>query len=187
MTLTAFTHVTIDGFFAGPKGEIDWFHSIQKSPDFEAYTREQSQSRNTLFMGRTTYEMMESYWPTPAALKADPEMADVMDNSPKVVFSKKLKSLEEGPNWKNLRLVHEIERDEIARLKKQGDITILGSGSIVQQLTKLGLIDEYHLVCVPVVLGEGKPLFEGVPKTELKLHEARPFRNGVVVMEYRPA
>jgi dihydrofolate reductase len=138
-------------------------------------------------MGRTTYEMMKSYWPTPEAIKSDPKMAKVMDHSPKVVFSKSLKKVEEGPNWKNIRLVHDIDRKQILKMKEKDDFTILGSGSIVQQFANLGLIDTYQLLVVPIVLGQGKPLFKDVKQTDLKLVEEKSFRNGVVAVRYASA
>ncbi len=137
--------------------------------------------------GHTTYEMMKSYWPTPDAIKNDPGMAEVVNNNPKIVFSKTLESAEEGPNWKNIRILNEMRPEEILKLKEKEDITIIGSGTIVQQLANLDLIDEYGLVVVPVILGAGKPLFKDVKKTKLKLLEARAFKNGVVVLKYRPA
>ena len=80
----------------------------------------------------------------------------------------------------------EIKLEEILKLKEEAgeDFTILGSGSIVQQFADFGLIDEYQLVVVPVVLGAGKPLFKDVKKMNLKLLEARPFNNGVVLLRY---
>jgi dihydrofolate reductase len=97
--------------------------------------------------------------------------------------------VEEGPNWKNIKLFHEIKPEEIIRLKEQQgkDFTILGSGTIVQQFANLGLIDEYHLVVVPIILGTGKLLFKDVKKTNLKLLGAREFKNGIVLLKYRPA
>ena len=184
-SISAFVHVTVDGFFAGPKGEIDWFKSIEKDDDFEAYTHENAKSGSTLVFGRTTYDMMKSYWPTPDAIQADPDMARIMDESPKIVFSKTLKSVEEGPNWKNIKLLHDIDRDEMLKLKAQSDVTILGSGSIVQQFTNIGLIDEFTLVVVPLVQGAGKYLFDGVRKTSLSLAFTRGFKNGVVVHRYK--
>jgi len=183
-TIGVFIHVSVDGFFAGPNGEIDWFKAIRKDDEYDAFTHEQAASENTLLFGRTTYEMMKSFWPTPEASKADPKMAEVMRNSPKIVVSKSLESVEEGPNWKNVRLLRELDRNEIAGLKKHTDVTILGSGSIVQQLANLGLIDEYLLVVVPIVLGSGKPLFKDVRKMDLRLEDARSFGNGVVVHRY---
>jgi dihydrofolate reductase len=188
--ISVFNHVTVDGYFAGQNGEMDWFMGIKKDKEYEAYTHEQSSSSgNTLIFGHTTYEMMKSYWPTLDAIKNDPGIARVVNNSPKIVFSKKLQNVEEGPNWKNIRLFHEIKRDEINRLKERAsqDFTILGSGSIVQQLANLGLIDEYQLVIVPVVLGVGKSLFKEVTKMNMVLLEAKTFKNGIVVIKYRPA
>jgi dihydrofolate reductase len=186
-TINVFDHITLDGFFAGPNGEIDWFKSIKKDPALDKYLQGESQGGSSLMMGRTTYEMMKSYWPTPEAIKNDPKMAKVMDHSPKIVFSKSLKKVEEGPNWKNIKLVHEIDRKQILKMKEKDDFTILGSGSIVQQLANLGLIDMYQLLIVPIVLGQGKPLFKDVKQTDLKVVEAKSFRNGVVAVRYTPA
>ena len=188
--ISVFNHVTIDGFFAGPHGEIDWFKVIKKDDEWEKYTHEQSaRSGNTLIFGHTTYEMMKGYWPTPDAIRNDPDMARVVNNSPKMVFSKTLQNVEEEPNWKNIKLFHEIKPEEIIKLKKQDseDFTILGSGSIVQQFANLDLIDEYQLVVVPVVLGVGKSLFKDVKSMNLKLLEAKTFKNGIVLLKYSPA
>ena len=185
--LTAFVHVTVDGFFAGPRGEIDWFKSIEKSEDYDAYTHEQAGSGGSLVFGRTTYEMMKSYWPTPEAIKTDPDMAKAVDHSPKIVFTKTLKDAPEEPNWKNVTIVHEIDPKDVQKRKAKENLTILGSGSIVQQLSNLGLVDEYTLVVVPVVLGAGKHLFDGVKQRDLKLLESRAFKNGLTILRYRPA
>ncbi|HMB45178.1 MAG TPA: dihydrofolate reductase family protein, partial [Candidatus Methanoperedens sp.] len=121
--------------------------------------------------------------------KNDPGMAGVVNNSLKIVFSKTLRNVEEVPNWKNIRLFHEIKREEIIKLKEQEgeDFTILGSGTIVQQFANLGLIDEYQFVIVPVILGAGKSIFKDVKKMNLKLLEAKTFKNGIVLLKYRSA
>jgi len=183
--ISVFNHVTIDGFFAGPKGEIDWFQAVHDD-EWNRYAQEHADlSRNTLMFGHTTYSMMKSWWPTPTAMQMDPHMAEVMNNSPKIVFSKRLKSAKGEPNWKNIRVFHHIYLDEIRTLKRKENITILGSGTIVQQLGNLRLIDEYSLVVVPIILGRGKPLFKGVDRTNLKLVEERVFRNGIVLLRYQ--
>ncbi len=184
--ITVFDHVTVDGFFAGPNDEIDWFKVIKKDDEWEKYTHAQAKSGSTLMFGHTTYEMMKSYWPTQDAIKNDPDMAKVVNNSPKIVFSKTLKSVEEGPNWKNIRILTEIRPEEILKLKQKEDIMIMGSGTIVQQLANFGLIDEYNLVVVPIILSVGKPLFKDVKKMNLKLLEARAFKNGIVLLRYQP-
>ena len=187
--LNVFIHVSVDGFFAGPHGEIDWFKSIEKDAEYDSFIHERSTSGGALLFGRTTYEMMKSYWPTPDASKNDPGMADVMRNSRKIVISKTLDKVEEEPNWRNITLLHQIKPKEIEELKEQErkDITILGSGSVVQQLTNLRLIDNYGLVVVPSILGTGKSLFKDVDKTALKLLQARPFKNGITILAYSPA
>jgi dihydrofolate reductase len=101
------------------------------------------------------------------------------------VFSRTLKDV----SWSNTKLVNGDPASEMRKLKQESGpaMTILGSGSIVSQLTQAGLIDEYALVVHPVVLGSGRTLFEGVrDKRALKLVKSRPFRNGVVVLWYEP-
>ena len=187
--LNVFIHVSVDGFFAGPHGEIDWFKSIEKDPEYDAFTHERSKSGGALLFGRTTYEMMKSYWPTPEAGKSDPDTAQVVRNSRKIVISKTLDRVEEGPTWKNITLLQQITPKEIRELKERErqDITILGSGSIVQQLANLRLIDNYGLVVVPNILGTGKYLFKDVDNTALKLLQARPFKNGITFLAYSAA
>jgi dihydrofolate reductase len=186
--ITTFVHVSVDGFFAGTHGEIDWFKAIRPDSEYEAFTHRESAGESTLIFGRTTYDMMKSWWPTPQAIQADPHMAKVVDQSPKIVFSHTLKSVEEGPNWKNIELLHDIDPAAIRKRKKEstGDFTILGSGSIVQQFLNQDLLDECTLVVVPVVLGSGKPLFKDVRKENLQLAESQSFKNGLVVLTYCP-
>ncbi len=149
---------------------------------------EQANPSATLLFGRTTYEMMAGYWPTPAAVRDNPVVAGVMNSAPKIVFSKTMKPVEDGPVWKNIRVFRGILPEEIVALKKQagGDIAILGSGNLVQQFANLGLIDEYGLMVNPVILGAGKHLFSDVRTMDLKLLAIRTFRNGRVFLRYKP-
>jgi len=181
-TINVFNHVTLDGYYAGPNGEIDWFKSMKQSADFDAYKAKQSGSGGALLFGRTTYEMMTQFWPTPAAEQLDPKMTKIMRESKKIVISKSLKKLEETPTWKNLELRHDI-----GDFDNEGDVTILGSGTIVQQLMNRGLINELQLIVVPLILGKGKSLFKDVKETNLELKDSRSFSNGVVVMTYKSA
>jgi len=186
--ITVFNYVTLDGFFAGPMGEIDWFKSIKKDDEYNKETHDQAKTGGTVLYGRKTYEMMKSYWPTPGARKNDPVMAKVVNNGEKIVFSRNLRSVEEGPNWKNVTLLNEITRENITAIKKKKgkDITIIGSGSLVRQLTELELIDEYQLLLVPVVIGMGKSFFSNVKQMDLELIEAKSYENGIVKLRYRP-
>ena len=128
---------------------------------------------------------MKSYWPTPEAKKNDPIVAEKMNSLPKVVFSRTL----EKADWSNTTVVKGDLATEVRKMKEQPgeDMVIMGSGSIVSQLTQKGLIDEYQVVVVPVVLGEGKTMFDGVKeKVPLELKKTRSFDNGRVFMRYEP-
>ena len=122
--------------------------------------------------GRITYQLMASYWPTPNAIKNDPIVAEGMNRMAKVVFSRTLDQV----SWNNTKLVKGDIPLEIRRMKKApGEgMVILGSGSIVSQLAPEGLIDEYHLVVNPVVLGKGRTMFDGIKeKLNLRLTKTR--------------
>jgi dihydrofolate reductase len=185
--LSTFTIISVDGFFAGPHGEIDWFKDNDEED--RRFSQEHADASAAFIFGRTTYELMSQFWPTPEAAKMDPVTAKALCTTPKIVFSKTMGPVEDGPVWKNVTVRRDIVRDEILRLKGEveGPITILGSGSIVRQLANLGLIDEYGLMVVPVILGAGKYLFKDVNRMNLKLVETRAFRNGKVFLKYRPA
>ena len=184
--IIVFDLATIDGFFAGPNGEIDW-HNYDD--EMGAHSIEQLKTLGTLIFGRTTYELMASYWATPDGIKSEPVVAGIMNNIPKIVFSETLKKVDDGPVWKNVTVFHEIKPEEVIKMKEQGggDIAIFGSGTIVQQFTNLGLIDEYRLIVNPLILGNGKPLFKDIKnKLNLKLLNTRVFKNGNVLLCYQP-
>ena len=183
--IVSFTIVSVDGYFAGPDGEIDWFKG--QDEEDRQFSAEASGSGGTLIFGRTTYELMAGYWPTPQARKNDPDTAEVMNSSPKIVFSRSMLPVQDGPVWRNTRIVREMKAEEIRKMKEEGDYVILGSGSIVRQLANLGLIDEFQLMVQPVVLGAGRYLFGDVRRMNLKLLESRTFKNGKVFLRYAPA
>ena len=190
--IVMFNWVSIDGFFAGPNGGIDW---ILRDPQVDQALREsgtdteqaESSGSDTMLLGNTTYTMFENSWPQmakdPNASEAMHKMADEVNRMNKVVFSR---SRKEAP-WENSRLLHGNLIEEVEALK-QGEgtsILIFGSGTIVQQLTDAGLIDEYFIAVTPVVLGKGKPLFSDVQKRNLQLKQSRQFESGNVLLRYR--
>ncbi len=180
--LSVFNLVTLDGYFAGENGDISWHHV---DAEFQELAEEASNSGNTLLFGRVTYELMASYWPTPEAIKNDPIVAQGMNTSEKIVFSRTLDKVD----WDNTRLVKGDMPAEIRKLKRQPgkDMTVLGSGSIVSQLAQAGLIDEYQILLNPVVIGKGRTMFEGVrDRIALKLTKTRTFGNGNVLLHYEP-
>lgn len=177
-----FNLITLDGFFEGPNRDINW-HNVDD--EFNEFAIEQMNTADGLIFGRVTYQLMESYWPTPAATADDPIVANKMNAIPKIVFSRTLKKAE----WNNTRLVNGEAAEEIQRLKQQprGDWFIFGSADLASSLTSLGLIDEYRVIVNPIVLGSGSPLFKGQKEPlNLKLTQSRIFRNGNVLLYYRP-
>ena len=183
--LHVFNNTTLDGYFTDRKGDLSWAHMNDDDPEYQKFVAENAKGGDTLVLGRKTYEMMASYWPTPEASKNQPDVAEGMNKLRKIVFSKTLKDL----SWNNSILVKSDPVAEIRKLK-EGDgkgMTILGSGTIISQLAPAGLIDQYQLLVNPVVLGDGRTMFDGVERPlNLKLTETRAFRNGKVLMTYAP-
>jgi dihydrofolate reductase len=182
--LISFTQVPLDGYYTGRNG-LGWAHEGQQDAEWNAFVAENAKGGGQLLFGRITYELMVSYWPTPAARENDPLVAERMNNLPKVVFSRTL----DKASWSNTRLVKGDLATEVRRLKHEpGEgMAILGSGSIVSQLAQAGLIDEYQIVVKPVALGEGRTMFEGIEqKLSLKLTKTRTFANGNVLVCYAP-
>lgn len=179
--LSSFQFITLNGFYKGPDNDISWHrHGGEES----AFAEEGAQSNSTLLFGRITYEMMASFWPTPEAQQSMPVVAEGMNKSEKIVFSRTLKTA----TWNNTRIVKDNIEAEVKRLKESGkSMTILGSGSILTQLANSGLIDEYQVMIDPVALGSGTPLFKGLQhQLDLQLINSRVFKSGVVLLSYLP-
>ena len=175
--------LTVDGFFAGPNGEIDW-HNVDA--EFNEFAIANLDTIDTLMFGRITYELMAGYWPSPDALKDDPNVAARMNNLKKLVFSKTPELME----WNNSSFLSEIDADAIKQMKNAPgkDIDIFGSGQIVTALARLGLIDEYRFFMNPVILGDGRTLFTGLgQRQKLKLIGTQQFASGNVLCRYEPA
>src|SRR5712692_5792865 len=178
--------VTLDGFFEGPYRELDW-HVVDE--EFNEYANDLLSKVDGILFGRVTYQLMADYWPAaatnPSTSKGDLEIADKMNNVPKIVFSKTLENVE----WNNSRLVKENIAEEVSQLKQQQgrDLAIFGSANLMVSLLQMGLVDELRIMVNPVVLGNGKPLFKGIHDTlNLKLIKTRTFRSGNVLLYYQP-
>jgi dihydrofolate reductase len=179
---------TLDGFAAGPNGEIDF---IAESTGVDAATGEAARDQlafienvDTILLGSVTYRMFAGYWPEQAA---ETELiADALNATPKVVFSR---TLEQAPwgSWEEARIVGGSAADEVRRLKQEPgkDLVVWGSISLVHSLAEEGLVDEYRLWLCPVVLGEGKRLFApGAGK--MTWLDAKTYEDGVVSLGLRP-
>jgi dihydrofolate reductase len=181
--VVAFESVSLDGYFADVNGDMSWAH--KQDAEWNAFVGGNASGGGALLFGRVTYELMASFWPTPAAMERAPVVAEGMNNMPKVVFSRTL----DKASWKNTTLVKGDIAAAVRKMKQESgpDMAILGSGSIVSQLAQAGLIDEFQIVVNPIVLGGGKTLFDGVKeKLPLKLINTRAFGNGNVVLYYEP-
>jgi len=146
----------------------------------------------TLLYGRITYQLME-FWKTivknPTGNKAMDEFALIMDKVPKIVFSHTLKNVEPiAIGWESAKLANRILEEEVLYLKQQsGKDIYVGSRSIIIQLMKLNLIDEFQLCVHPVIAGSGLPLFENLnDRTILKLIKSKTFSSGAIILYYEP-
>jgi dihydrofolate reductase len=176
--------VSLDGFIAGPGGEIDW-----GAPDEELHRFHNAQTRElgAHLCGRRLYEEM-LYWETadenPSAAEHVLEFARIWQRLPKIVFSRTLDEVEG-----NARLAADGVAEEVAKLKEQpGKDLAVGGAGLASTLAQLGLIDEYRLFVSPVVLGGGTPYFPALDeRIDLELVETRTFASRVVYARYRLA
>jgi dihydrofolate reductase len=181
--LVVFNNVSLDGYFVDARGDMSWAH--QQDAEWGAFTSENASGGGELVFGRVTYEMMAGFWTSAAALQSSPVVAEHMNSLPKVVFSRTL----DRAAWKNTRLIKGDLAAAVRQLKEEPGpaMVILGSGSIVAQLTDARLVDEYQVVVCPVVLGSGRTMFEGVKeRLGLTLKRSRAFGNGNIVLWYEP-
>ena len=156
-------------------------------PDEETmpYFVQLTRDADAFLYGRKTYQLMVPYWPDVAKNDPGDEFAQAFDAVDKIiVFSQSLDS----PEGKRTRIVRTSLHDEVLKLKQEQGTNILTGGvTIPSQLVELGLIDEYRFVLHPIVLGEGKRLFEGInlqQKLNLKLVESKTFKSGCVALRY---
>jgi dihydrofolate reductase len=188
--ISMFNQVSIDGFFKTPDGDVSWTHEQARDAEFDDWVAGNASGGGALLFGRVTYEMMASFWPTPMAAQQMPVVAQHMNEMPKIVFSRTLAST----SWQNTHLFKGDLVSEVKKLKSDsrkelgGDkpITIMGSGTIVGELARAGLIDEYQLVMIPVILGSGVPLLGPGKKQKLRLVRSRTFKNGRAYLVYEP-
>jgi len=174
--------VSLDGFIAGPNGEIDW-----SAPDEELHRFHNRQTRElgAHLCGRRLYEEM-LYWETaeenPSAPEHELEFARIWKDMPKIVFSKTLEKVEG-----NARLVRDGVAEKVAKLKEQpGKDLAVGGAGLASTFIKLGLIDEYRPFVSPVVLGGGTPYLPALEeRIDLELVETQTFGSRVVYVRYR--
>ncbi len=184
-------NVTLDGYMSGPDCELDWHFKTWTKEMGDALCSELAKA-DTILLGRVTYSAMAKYWPSkvadPSCRGEDFAFANMMNSYTKIVFSKTIIS----PGWNNSKLANGNPKDEINLLKKKTgkDIIVYGSGRLVTSLIKSALVDEYQLWLHPVVLGNGKPLFNPDSYREhsrlyMKMVNIKTFSSGVVLLCYQ--
>ncbi|HEX8904520.1 MAG TPA: dihydrofolate reductase family protein [Longimicrobiaceae bacterium] len=195
--IVAYDRVSADGYFSAPDGNLNW---TVPEEEIDRSVASGLGGTGTMLFGRRTYEMFESFWPhvlddSPTAPdphaegRRSPElraMAEWIDRAEKIVFSTTRKEVP----WNNSRLYPTLDPAAIRALKEGdgGNIMVFGSGTLVSQLAEHGLVDEYHFIVGPVLLGSGKSLISGVPSTtRLELLECTPYPHGNVLLRYAPA
>jgi dihydrofolate reductase len=176
-----FNMMSLDGYFEGLGHNLDWH---QVDDEFNDFAIRQLQASDLIVFGRVTYSMMADYWPTPQSIEDDPEVANMMNETPKIVFSRTLSLAA----WQNTRLVSSDPAEELRRLKQLPgkEIAIFGSAELAEGLlTSPGVIDELRIIVNPVLLGSGTPLFKvGSKGIKLALADVRHFENGNVLLTY---
>ncbi len=171
--------VSLDGMIEGADKDLEW-HVWDEEMD--QYMITFLKQIDVMLFGRVTYQLLESYWPTTTV--DHPVLIEQMNHLPKIVFSKTLDKAE----WTNTRLLKDNIASEIQQLKQQPgkDMVIFGGADLASTFIKLGLIDEYHLIVNPVVLGKGKPLFQNLQeRVPLKFLHQRSFRCGNIALTYQ--
>jgi dihydrofolate reductase len=184
--IISFMHISLDGFVAGPNGEMDW---IKVDEEIFDYIGKRISEGDTALYGRVTYQMMEGYWPTageqPGASKHDIEHSKWYKNVQKVVLSKTMKDA----TLPNTKIISDNIAGRMNEIKQSAsgseEILLFGSPTATHSLMQLNLIDGYWLFVNPIILGRGIPLFAGIKdKINLQLLATRQFASGVTELNY---
>ena len=176
------TIASLDGFIADQDGKFDW-----AQPDEEVHTHVNDLTRpvGTFLLGRRMYEVL-AYWDDPPALDEQPpyvqEFTEIWQAADKVVLSKTL----ELPRTARTRIAHDFDVEAIRQLKSESDRELaVGGPELAAQAIAAGLVDDYHLYFVPVLVGAGKRALPGESRGDLELVDETRFRNGTVYLHYR--
>jgi dihydrofolate reductase len=178
--------MSLDGVIEAPGGGEDfkhggWSFEISRGAEGDQFKLDETLSSEALLLGRVTYEGFAKAWPS-----RDGEFADKLNSMPKYVVSSTL----ENPEWTNSTVLKGDVATEVAKLKEQreGDIVVHGSPQLVQTLVEHDLVDAFHMMVFPVVLGTGKRLFgETSDKKALRLVDSKIVGDGVAILIYEPA
>jgi dihydrofolate reductase len=179
--LTVYNFLTVNGFFKGPNEDTNWHTHGEEEVK---YSQESLGQDNILLFGRKTYQMMVSFWPTPQAKELFSKVAEGMNRAEKIVFSR----VPFEPEWENTQVISGNIVERMREIKKSPgkDMTILGSGTIINLFTDHGLIDDYQFMIDPVAIPDGTPVFKNInQKLDLQLTGSKVFDSGVVLLNYQ--
>jgi dihydrofolate reductase len=180
--------LSLDGYFEGLNHDLSW-HNVDD--EFNKYAIEQLRETDLILFGRRTYQLMEDTWPKMAkdstTSKDNLEIANLINNTEKIVYSRTLNHVRETENWKNVKLAREFRPAEIRRLKDQpGKEIWVGGSDLAVSFIQKGLIDEFRFMINPVVVGNGTQIFHGMKdRLNLELTKTRSFDSGNVLLYYR--
>jgi dihydrofolate reductase len=180
-------NLSLNGCMAGPDGGLQWHHN-HWSEDMARAITQQLADADTILLGRITYLAMAPHWRAGIGngygARQDMDFADMMRSHTKVVVSGTLAA---ANCWPNTELINSDLALAVAALKRQPgkNIIVYGSGTLVDALARLDLVDEYRLWLHPVIIGLGRPLFSGL-SASLQFMARQVFDTGVVLLCYRP-
>lgn len=183
-----FLSLSLDGYFEGPNHDLSWHNIDSESNKFAI---EQLKETDLYLFGRRVYRLMEATWPKiardPSASEENLEIARLINDTPKIVFSKTLQSVKETEEWRNVKLVRKFEPAEIRRLKEQpGKDICVGGPNLARSFVKAGMVDEFRFLVTPVIVGRGTPIFDRMGGLKLEFVNTRQFDSGNVLLRYRP-
>jgi dihydrofolate reductase len=182
-TLASFIITSLDGFYEGPNAEFDW---PRVDTEFREFAIHQLDEADTLGFGRATYEHMATYWPTAQAIANDPEIASRMNDMEKIVFSTTLTEA----SWSGTMVIPGEAPERVPTIKaaEGRDVLVIGSARLTANLVVAGVLDELRVMVSPIVLGQGRSLFEDLrTRVSLTLLRVRQFDSGNVLLTYRPS
>lgn len=183
-TLKLQMQLSVDGYVAGPNGEMDWM-AWDWGDDIKQYVTILTKNVDTIVLGRKMAEGFIPHWTAAAQAPDADEFTNKMVDLQKVVFSK---TLTESP-WENTKVIADLV-EGIKKLKTTAgaDIMAYGSAGLASALIKEGLVDDFHFFINPAAIGEGMPIFKLLNTTlNLKLVKSQAFEVGIVVLNYQPA
>ena len=182
-TMASFIFISLDGFYEGPNGELDW---PNVDAEFNDFAVRQLDEADTLGFGRATYEHMAACWPTEQAMANDPAITSRMNDKEKLVFSTTLTDA----NWPGTTVVRGEAIEHVPELKAAPgkEVLVIGSAHLTANLAQAGVLDELRIMIFPIVLGQGRSLFEDLKnRVSLTLLRVRQFDSGNILLTYRPS